>query len=318
MNKILFSIFFTFIVFKLFAQQPVVAVAPFDGISGISSTEANMINRVFTIRLGNTQKVTFVDRTIVERVIQEHHFQAGDWSNSQKTAELARALNADWIVRGEVEKFGNSILLTVQFYDIQTFRFMGGGDLRIANVDEAYDKMDPLVDKLVQIISANNIGPLIGKWKAKNKNFVLEFRSDGTFVGTDYYSKVSTSFWCTDKGKYNYYVDDGTGGISREEYRLTRGFVSGTYTFTSGTITLIYNISGSMETNILVRSQVWYNDSISTNSNYSSQNNTCSVSYNISSDRRTLRIGQHSLFIENVTNGYSPVAAIYYSEFIKE
>jgi TolB-like protein len=131
----------------------VVAVAPFDAISGISATEANMITRVFFIRLGNTGKVSLVDRGVVERVLKEHSFQAGDWSNQQKTAELGKALNTDWIVRGEMETFGNNILVTVQFYDIQTFRFMGGADLRLANADEAYDKMDPLVNKLVETIA---------------------------------------------------------------------------------------------------------------------------------------------------------------------
>jgi TolB-like protein len=155
MKKAFFGIFVLFAVSAgLFAQQPVVAVAPFDAISGISSTDANMITRVFFIRLGNTNKVSLVDRNVVDRVLREHSFQAGDWSNQQKTAELGTALNADWIVRGELEKFGTNILVTVQFYDIRTFRFMGGGDLRIANADDAYNKMDPLVDKLVDTISA--------------------------------------------------------------------------------------------------------------------------------------------------------------------
>jgi len=153
MKRIFFCIFTMFTCMGLFAQQPVVAVAPFSAISGISATDANMITRVFFIRLGNTNKVSLVDRGVVERVLQEHKFQAGDWSNQQKTAELGKALNTDWIVRGELEKFGTNILVTVQFYDIQTFRFMGGADLRLANADEAYDKMDPLVDKLVQTIA---------------------------------------------------------------------------------------------------------------------------------------------------------------------
>ncbi|MDR1869490.1 MAG: penicillin-binding protein activator LpoB [Treponema sp.] len=160
MKKALFCIFTAFAVsVGLFAQQPVVAVAPFNAISGISAADANMITRVFTIRLGNTQKVGFVDRSIVERVLSEHRFQAGDWSNAEKTAELGKALNADWIVRGELEKFGNNILITVQFYDIQTFRFMSGADLRIANVDAAYDNMDPLVNKLVETIAASGSKP---------------------------------------------------------------------------------------------------------------------------------------------------------------
>ena len=135
-------------------QQPVVAVAPFEATSGITTAEANMITRVFFIRLGNTNRVSLVDRNVVDRVLREHSFQAGDWSNEQKTAELGRALNSDWIVRGELEKFGDNILVTVQFYDIQTFRFMGGADTLLANAAEAMEKMDPLVNRLVQTIAS--------------------------------------------------------------------------------------------------------------------------------------------------------------------
>jgi TolB-like protein len=158
MRKMAFCIIALLVGAGLYGQQPVVAVAPFDAISGISTTEANMITRVFFIRLGNTNRVSLVDRGVVERVLREHSFQASDWSNQKKTAELGTALNADWIVRGEMEKFGSNILVTVQFYDIRTFRFMGGADLRLNNADEAYDKMDPLVDKLVQTIAGTGGG----------------------------------------------------------------------------------------------------------------------------------------------------------------
>jgi len=155
MKKALFCILALFTGMGVFAQQlPVVAVAPFNAISGVSASEANIITRVFYIRLGNTNKVSLVDRNVVDRVLQEHRFQAGDWSNSQKTAELGKALNANWIVKGEVEKLGANIIVTVQLYDIQTFRFMGGSDLRLRNAEDAYDNMDPLVDKLVQTIAS--------------------------------------------------------------------------------------------------------------------------------------------------------------------
>jgi TolB-like protein len=181
-KKALFCLFFVFIVFRLFAQQPVVAVAPFDAISGISSTDANMITRVFFIRLGNTNKVSLVDRNVVDRVLREHQFQAGDWSNQQKTAELGKALNTDWIVRGELETFGSNILVTVQFYDIQTFRFMGGADILLSNAAEAMEKMDPLVNKLVETIASSGSQPrqqggntgasaYYGTWLYRSGNF---------------------------------------------------------------------------------------------------------------------------------------------------
>jgi TolB-like protein len=160
MGKVFFIISLLFACTSAFAQQqPVVAVAPFDAISGISATDANMITRVFFIRLGNTNTVSLVDRGVVERVLQEHRFQAGDWSNTQKTAELGSALNADWIVQGELEKFGTNILVTVQFYDIRTFRFMGCADLRLASVDDAYDRMDPLVNRLIETMLGTGARP---------------------------------------------------------------------------------------------------------------------------------------------------------------
>ena len=145
----------------LFAQQPVVAVAPFDAISGITTTEANLISRAFNIRLGNTHKVILVDREIVERIIQEHSFQAGDWSNQQKTAELGKALNANWIVRGNFERFGSNVLFTVSFYDIATFQFRGGDEVRVANADAAYDQIPKMVDNLIAVIEKAGSVPTV-------------------------------------------------------------------------------------------------------------------------------------------------------------
>jgi TolB-like protein len=202
----LFCILTLFACFGLFAQnQPVVAVAPFDAISGISATDANMITRVFFIRLGNTNKVSLVDRNVVDRVLREHSFQTGDWSNQQKTAELGSALNADWIVRGELEKFGNNILVTVQFYDIRTFRFMGGSDLLLANAEEAMSKMDPLVNKLVETIAANpssggqrqsgNTGAssYYGTWLQRGNGFTKTLIIDSDRI--IYRSATSSSTW---------------------------------------------------------------------------------------------------------------------------
>jgi len=158
MKKALFVLLALFAITELFAQkQPVVAVAPFEIISGVSETDAAMITDVFFVRLGNTRKVDLVNRTIVQRIIKEHNFQLEDWSNKDKTAELGKALNADWIVQGDIRKMNNGILIIVQFYNINTFKFEGGTDLRLANADEAYDKMNPLVDSLIQTIAASPV-----------------------------------------------------------------------------------------------------------------------------------------------------------------
>jgi formylglycine-generating enzyme required for sulfatase activity len=156
MKKVLFTAVLLLIGVMVFAQQPVVAVAPFDIIgNAVTEAQASEINDVFFVRLGNTRRVGLVNRSIVDRILREHQFQAGDWSNDNKTAELARALNADWIVQGNIRRSGDNLLIIIQFYDIKTFRFEGGTDLRLANADEAYDRMDTLVNSLIETISGS-------------------------------------------------------------------------------------------------------------------------------------------------------------------
>jgi len=157
MKKFVCSLMVMFACVGIFAQQPVVAVAPFDVISNaVTAEQANMITDVFFVRLGNTRAVNLVNRNIVERVIREHRFQVEDWSNENKTAELARALNADWIVQGNIRITDNLLLIIVQFYDIRTFEYKGGADIRLANVNEAYDKINPLVESLIQTIGGGS------------------------------------------------------------------------------------------------------------------------------------------------------------------
>ena len=180
----------------VFAQQqlPVVAVAPFDAISGLTAAEANMISRAFHIRLGNTHRVILVDREIVDRVMREHSFQAGDWSNQQKTAALGDALNANWIVRGNFERFGSNILFTVSFYDIATFQFRGGDEVRVANADAAYEHIQPMVENLMRVIEASGVRPSAGTRPATNQTYNIGDR--GPAGGIVFYDKgVVSNGW---------------------------------------------------------------------------------------------------------------------------
>jgi len=226
MKKFLCAALFSFIVTLAFAQQkPVVAVAPFDAISGITPADANIITRVFYNRLGNTNVITLVDRSVVERVIREHQFQLGDWSNKQKTAELGEALNADWIVRGEIERFGSSIIVTVSFYDIRTFQFKGGADIPLANVNEAYDKITPLVDSLVQTIGGyNNVINTVRSILEKGISYYQNYEYDRAIFEFTDAIKLDTNL----AEAYNfrghsyymkYYIGEYTGSASRAAAR---------------------------------------------------------------------------------------------------
>jgi TolB-like protein len=137
-------------------QMPVVAVAPFEAKGGISAADADTITEIYSIRLSAARVVRVVTRDSLDKVIREHGFQAGDWSNDTKTAALGEALNADWIVRGTLQKLGANLIVTVTVLDIKSLQVMGGGDIRIAGIDDAYDNMSGLVSQTVQTLTGGS------------------------------------------------------------------------------------------------------------------------------------------------------------------
>ncbi|MDR3302233.1 MAG: DUF1566 domain-containing protein [Spirochaetaceae bacterium] len=142
-----------FIGVTCYAQQAVVAVAPFEARSGISASDAETITEIFSVQLSEKRTVTVVTRAALGKVMQEHGFQTGDWSNDSKIAELGRALNANAVVRGQVQKLGSSIVVTVSILDIKTLQVMSGATMRLATIDEVFDKMDGFVMQTSQTMA---------------------------------------------------------------------------------------------------------------------------------------------------------------------
>ncbi|MDR1148112.1 MAG: hypothetical protein LBK66_05720 [Spirochaetaceae bacterium] len=153
MKKIIITTLLLAAAFVVWGQQAVVAVAPFEAKSGISIADANTITEIYSVRLAATRSVRVVTRDSLDKVVREHGFQMGDWSNDNKTAELARALNADWVVRGTLQKLGNWYIVTGTLLDIKTLEIIGGADMRLNSIGDAYDSMGPFVEQTVQTIS---------------------------------------------------------------------------------------------------------------------------------------------------------------------
>jgi hypothetical protein len=73
---------------------------------------------------------------------------------------------------------------------------MGGADLRLASADEAYDKMDPLVDKLVETISASGARPSApGASPVPSGNYKIGDKGPGG--GTIFYARDGKYLECS-------------------------------------------------------------------------------------------------------------------------
>jgi TolB-like protein len=147
-----------------FGQQVVVAVFPFEARSGTSADDANTVTEVFNIKLQATGALRTVGRNVVDNVIkQEHIYQMSDISNDEKTAQLKKGLNADWVVYGVVTKLGRTFVITATLIDLNTNETMGGAPMQMDSIEEAFDKMNGPITEMIQRLTGGSGGAVASR-----------------------------------------------------------------------------------------------------------------------------------------------------------
>jgi hypothetical protein len=73
-----------------------------------------------------------------------------DISNEEKTAQLKKGLNADWVVYGVVTRLGRTFVITATLIDLNTNETMGGAPMQMDSIEEAFEKMDGPITEMIQ------------------------------------------------------------------------------------------------------------------------------------------------------------------------
>lgn len=158
-KAMVFALLFTVLCAGIFAQDRI-AVFPFEDLDNIfSRNEALMFYREFSNEFANRSagKFAVVPRQEVERLINtETRFQLSEFSAQEKTAEMNRVLNGTQILSGVIGKVGSRLSITVSLYSYpELVQQTGGTTLRVANIDELFDKIPELVQGMRDAIAAN-------------------------------------------------------------------------------------------------------------------------------------------------------------------
>ncbi|MDR1901283.1 MAG: CsgG/HfaB family protein [Treponema sp.] len=154
-KKTVFVCIFALLCGLCFAQQVVVAVFPFEARSGTSPDDANTVTEVFNIKLQATGALRTVGRNVIDNVIkQEHIYQMSDFASDEKTAQLKKGLNADWVVYGVVTKLGRTFVITATLIDLNTNETMGGAPMQMDSIEEAFEKMDAPITAMIQRLTS--------------------------------------------------------------------------------------------------------------------------------------------------------------------
>jgi TolB-like protein len=205
MKRAIFCLMLVFAVGFVFGQNvPAVVVSTFSSRGQkVTADDAESVTELFIAELAKRSEVRVVDRTSLDRVIAEMRFQNSDWSNPQKTAQLGAALNAEFLVRGQINQLGQQISVAITALDIKTLEVVASST-ETFNVDTIYDtsynyryvnifyKMPNMAGSISWNIDKRQ-NWFVGRWRSTRDNMVciLEFKPDGTIIVERYDYKYS-------------------------------------------------------------------------------------------------------------------------------
>ena len=110
-----------------------------------------------TTAFTNLGVARIVDRMSFDKIRGELSFQASDWSDSKKVAELGRALNATQVVVGQLMKRGTNFFLTARILDVNTTTIISSHLDKVGNIDDFFEKMPDFCNQLISKTSDKNL-----------------------------------------------------------------------------------------------------------------------------------------------------------------
>lgn len=157
----LIALLFTALVFGQIEPKSM-AVATFD-VTGnaVSSDEAEAITELYITELVSTGKVSVVDRTNFNKLLQEMQFQAGDWADSEKTVKLGTAAGAELISRGQIIKLGSKLYLSATVIDVKTAKVLSSAKTQFNSLDDIFGILTSFANDAVEglFLKIGDIGP---------------------------------------------------------------------------------------------------------------------------------------------------------------
>lgn len=141
--------------------KPVVVIAPFDA-KGVSKDEADVITEIFTAEYAAAGGANVVDRTSFDKIRAQLSFQTSDWSNSDKVAQLGKALNANQVVVGQLLKFREQIVMTVKVIDVNTTTILSSHTERVSDVEKLFDKIPDICRELSETWAVSGMQYKVG------------------------------------------------------------------------------------------------------------------------------------------------------------
>ena len=147
MTKKIFILFITLFSYNLFSAEKItVAVLPF---SSANEEEGDTLASMFANELSKRKVYRVLTRNSqMEKVMKELNFQRNGLTDENTRIEIGRALNAQYILAGEVKRLGRNNILIVSMINVETLENKTGDNKSFRNIEDVIQFVPQIVNEI--------------------------------------------------------------------------------------------------------------------------------------------------------------------------
>jgi len=150
-QKIIFTCLFIVTMFSLQAQNEKLRLAVFDPTSsgtGVDEGTRMAVREIISSTFVNTGKYIIVERSLIERVMQEQKFSNSGAVDDTQASEIGRLLGANKIVLSVISLAGGRNVLSIKLVDVKT-AYVERQKTQIITSNELFNVVEPLTLQLM-------------------------------------------------------------------------------------------------------------------------------------------------------------------------
>ena len=147
MIKKIFILFIAVFNFQLFSEEKIkVAVLPF---SSANEEEGDTLASMFANELSKRKVYRVLTRNSqMEKVMKELNFQRNGLTDENTIIQIGRALNAQYVLAGNISKLGRNNVLIVSMINVETFENITGDSKSFRNIEDIIQFVPQIVNEI--------------------------------------------------------------------------------------------------------------------------------------------------------------------------
>lgn len=148
MIKKIFILFIALFSYNLFSAEKItVAVLPFSSVNG--EEEGDTLASMFANELSKRKVYKVLTRNSqMEKVMKELNFQRQGLTDENTIIQIGRALNAQYVLAGNISKLGRNNILIVSMINVETFENITGDSKSFRNIEDVIQFVPQIINEI--------------------------------------------------------------------------------------------------------------------------------------------------------------------------